>query len=258
MEELNQYLNKKIHEEVEVTECLPIYRDLIVFRKNKKIVGFAKICLECHKILMRGTTLSYDNFGQSGEYHQLKRILKKRIKCDKSLFLSKKPVLHLCQTLRNVKKITLKQVVSILMSIIILLPIFMKIGVIVDFKIHQDFIEDTYCVNKDITTLVCKGKCYLKDQLKTFDESQQDNFPLNQKSNTIEINYFFHQNELSQVTSLLKHSFNISWRSLFHDSSHLTKIFPPSKDFILKNYWFNFLFFFCKNIAFKTWTKNYK
>ena len=34
--------------------CVPIYRDILVLRENKKVIGYAKICFECSKTHLVG------------------------------------------------------------------------------------------------------------------------------------------------------------------------------------------------------------
>lgn len=38
-----------------VVTCAPTYRDVLVFRKQKKIVGFAKVCFECSQTHLVGS-----------------------------------------------------------------------------------------------------------------------------------------------------------------------------------------------------------
>lgn len=58
--------------------CAPIYRDILVFYKDKKIVGIAKICFECGKNEIIGAKTDTSFFGQCGGYGRLYKILKSK------------------------------------------------------------------------------------------------------------------------------------------------------------------------------------
>jgi hypothetical protein len=62
--------------EIEANSCIAEYRDVLVFMKNKKITGIAKICFQCEQWDMVGTVISPENFGQSGEFTMLRELLK--------------------------------------------------------------------------------------------------------------------------------------------------------------------------------------
>ncbi|WP_298143780.1 hypothetical protein [Flavobacterium sp.] len=56
------------------TRCVPVYRDILVFKKNDSIVGLSKICFECEQqytIDSYGQQLEFDN----SNFEELKRIL---------------------------------------------------------------------------------------------------------------------------------------------------------------------------------------
>jgi hypothetical protein len=58
-------------------KCAPTYRDILVFKKNKKIIGIAKLCFECELSYFTGNTVysnTYD-FGQNNEFEDLNNIL---------------------------------------------------------------------------------------------------------------------------------------------------------------------------------------
>lgn len=73
--EINKIFTYKPSTEHEFTECLFLYANILVFKKNNKIVGVAKICFHCMENLIRGTKLNTENFGQNGDYARLKKIL---------------------------------------------------------------------------------------------------------------------------------------------------------------------------------------
>lgn len=60
-----------------VSECIAIYRDIFVFRKEKKIIGMAKICLDCNQFSSVGTDQKTDNFGMNNEFSNLTKLIEK-------------------------------------------------------------------------------------------------------------------------------------------------------------------------------------
>jgi len=57
------------------TACIYVYRDILIFKKQGKVVGTAKICFDCLADQIKGTTANTENFGQDGDYGKLAKIL---------------------------------------------------------------------------------------------------------------------------------------------------------------------------------------
>lgn len=75
--QLNEIFCERKHEKVpEVEVCLSIFRDILVFKKEGKIVGVAKIYFDCKHNVITGTTLNTSEFGLSGDYEKLEKLLK--------------------------------------------------------------------------------------------------------------------------------------------------------------------------------------
>jgi hypothetical protein len=55
--------------------CMPIYRDILVFKKSRKIVGIVKICFQCNEIYFVGSKYDTSHFGVFGEFEKLKSVL---------------------------------------------------------------------------------------------------------------------------------------------------------------------------------------
>jgi hypothetical protein len=53
--------------------CAPVYRDILVFRENGKIIAFAKICLSCYKNYIIVEDKSFENY--QIEYEKLHKLL---------------------------------------------------------------------------------------------------------------------------------------------------------------------------------------
>ncbi len=54
-----------------------------------------------------------------------------------------------------------------------MLPGITRVGIVIDFKMHQEFIASVLCINKDIPTSTCNGQCYLARQLSEQDNKQE-------------------------------------------------------------------------------------
>lgn len=73
---LNKIFIEKPEEDMEVRACAPVYRDILIFKKDKKINGIMKICFNCHQYRIFGTNANTKNFGSNTDYFQLKDLLK--------------------------------------------------------------------------------------------------------------------------------------------------------------------------------------
>ena len=58
------------------TACIHVYRDILIFKKEGKVIGTAKICFDCMSKQIKGTTANTENFGQDGDYEKLEKILR--------------------------------------------------------------------------------------------------------------------------------------------------------------------------------------
>lgn len=57
--------------------CKSDYKDILIFREKNIIVGMAKISFDCQRHQMIGERYNDSKFGQSGEYIELEKILKR-------------------------------------------------------------------------------------------------------------------------------------------------------------------------------------
>ena len=74
-EDLNNLFREKSHKESLYAACIAAYRDILIFRKNGKVIGIAKICFSCSQNRIIGTDANTFEFGQSGDYGKLAKIL---------------------------------------------------------------------------------------------------------------------------------------------------------------------------------------
>ncbi len=70
-----------------------------------------------------------------------------------------------------------RQIASILLIFLFLLPGLSRIWIYVDFKIHQDFIAEVLCINRDKPETMCSGTCYLNKKLKDAEEKEEKQLP---------------------------------------------------------------------------------
>jgi len=73
---IDSIFSEKYKCEPTATTCLHYYRDILVFKKDNKISGMAKICFSCGDEIFAGTNRNTDDFGNNGDYEKLRNILK--------------------------------------------------------------------------------------------------------------------------------------------------------------------------------------
>jgi hypothetical protein len=73
---LNKLFCERAYDEIEHNMCLPVYRDIMLFKMKKRTVGFARICFDCDMSNMVGSDRDTFTFGQAGEFESLKLLLK--------------------------------------------------------------------------------------------------------------------------------------------------------------------------------------
>jgi hypothetical protein len=105
----------------------------------------------------------------------------------------------------------------------------MKAWILVDFKVHQDFIAKVLCINKDKPMSNCNGKCILAQKLKKAAEPEKKELPAALKDRT-EINLYMSDIiEFMIRPQNLNNSFNhIKSQTLFN-SDYYDDVFHPPK-----------------------------
>lgn len=76
-DDINKIFVEKTVKENFVTACIYVYRDILIFKKNDKVVGTAKICFGCMANQITGTNANTENFGMDGDYEKLADLLRK-------------------------------------------------------------------------------------------------------------------------------------------------------------------------------------
>jgi len=60
-------------------DCFPTFRNILVFKKDDKVIGVAKLDVNCNKYKIIGTTAHIETFGQGKDYEILSLIFNKYI-----------------------------------------------------------------------------------------------------------------------------------------------------------------------------------
>ena len=76
LDSINKIFSENPCETSYVAACIPVYRDIFIFKKNDKIVGKAKVCFGCRLYSIEGTKLNTENFGQCGDFERLGKLIK--------------------------------------------------------------------------------------------------------------------------------------------------------------------------------------
>jgi len=111
-----------------------------------------------------------------------------------------------------------------------LLPSLTKIGILIDFKINQDFIAKVLCIDKEKPMSTCNGKCYLSEQLRKAEEQEEKQAPTNKKER-LEVVYYYSKSsfDLLIYTGLFVSKLNPACVDEFYSSSFIADIFRPPK-----------------------------
>lgn len=97
-----------------------------------------------------------------------------------------------------------------------------------DFELRQDYIAEVLCIERDKPMTVCKGKCFLSDQLDRAMEQQENEEQLS----PVEITFFFHQHAFELATNPLKALTNRTYSAYaeqLHANPSLKGIFHPPR-----------------------------
>lgn len=122
---------------------------------------------------------------------------------------------------------SLRRFVCILLLLIIALQSFNKVGIILAFKVNQDYIAKALCENKDKPQMHCNGRCVLAKKLKQAEQNEEKQRAQSQeKANVL---FFCKMNRLKVeecLLSLQRRDFN-SFYLRFKPSSFSNDIFKP-------------------------------
>ena len=123
----------------------------------------------------------------------------------------------------------MRRFISSFLILIFLSPLLMKVGIIVDFKVHQDFIAKVLCINKDKPMSNCNGKCILAQKLKKAEEPQKKEVPAALKERS-EINLYISEiRDLTTMPEVVSDNFKYFKNLRLYTSNHCDDVFHPPK-----------------------------
>jgi hypothetical protein len=125
----------------------------------------------------------------------------------------------------------MRQLATFLLVLLIFLQTFGKMWVVVSFKIRQDHIAETLCIEKKIATSTCRGRCYLKEQLNKASEKEQKKQPTNPKEKAELVVYLYPLTvfEYQERIDFYLPKINVDYEKNFYPSSFIIDIFHPPK-----------------------------
>ncbi|MCZ8170011.1 MAG: hypothetical protein O9297_07840 [Flavobacterium sp.] len=75
--DINFLFSKYVNDEYIFQGCIPVYRDILIFKKNEEVIGIAKICFDCKMLYIVGSNKKYSNLVDFSEFKKLNDLLKK-------------------------------------------------------------------------------------------------------------------------------------------------------------------------------------
>jgi len=120
------------------------------------------------------------------------------------------------------------------MIISVMLPSLTKTGILIDFKINQDFITEAFCINREKPMTTCNGKCYLSKKLKKAEEQEEKQVPISQKER-LEVVYYYVKSSFEFLfdTDNFLSKLNRAYINEFHSFLLITDIFHPPKRILI-------------------------
>jgi hypothetical protein len=111
-----------------------------------------------------------------------------------------------------------------------MLPSLNRLGILIDFKINQDFIATVLCINKEEVVPTCKGNCQLMKQLKKTEEPGKSQAP-GRNSEKSELFFFIHDSNAStsKIIVELKSVEQSSFQKHMRHIDVISKVFHPPK-----------------------------
>ncbi len=74
-EPLGHLFREKYVKDMEFAACLPFYNDILIFKKDSKVTGIAKICFGCSQYEIIGALANTESFGQGNDFKILRDVL---------------------------------------------------------------------------------------------------------------------------------------------------------------------------------------
>ena len=121
----------------------------------------------------------------------------------------------------------MKRLLSISLLGILLLPSLLKVGIIVDFKLNQEYIARVLCINRDEPLQMCSGSCFLNEQLGNATEKEQKELPNNSDQQSKLLPYIHQQSLAFKTSPLLGDKTSFYHQPTFFGPACLEGVFRP-------------------------------
>lgn len=72
---MQQLFCERDHPDFATAACVAIWRDILIFRNEGRIIGTAKLCFDCYRSSIHGTSRNTHQFGGSGDFARLDQLL---------------------------------------------------------------------------------------------------------------------------------------------------------------------------------------
>jgi len=72
---INELFKERDNQNIEEPYCGAVYRDVLVFYKERKITGIVKLCFSCGHHYIFGTKKNTSNFAQKGNFKKIQQLL---------------------------------------------------------------------------------------------------------------------------------------------------------------------------------------
>ena len=121
-----------------------------------------------------------------------------------------------------------KRYLSIALLFCFLTPLFLKVGILINYLVQYKYYVEVLCENKNKPELKCNGKCHLAKELKTVDEVPlKPELPQRFKDNSEDI--FLIHDFSNYISSELTYNINIysNYNPPFLSFCFKEKIFQP-------------------------------
>lgn len=114
------------------------------------------------------------------------------------------------------------------MTIAVMLPNLIRVGILIDFKLNQEFIAEMLCINREKPASTCNGNCYLSEQLAKTSEQDEDQAPNPQKNRQELVIYCIYDTHTGDPYPAVSASTCYSSYGIDYDSNtFLSGIFRP-------------------------------
>ncbi len=74
--EIENVFSEKDSLQMSAYACVPVYRDIFIFKKKEKTIGIAKICFKCGRFQIIGSKIDTQYFGLFDELEELHNIVR--------------------------------------------------------------------------------------------------------------------------------------------------------------------------------------